>query len=161
MEKIHAEIREVMGKDIGFNIIVDQEQNDEFNPEFENKFRGDDSMIEMPSSVRDNGGMGQISEAVADFEDAPVPSTPDIPKFNQNNASAQMPMQSSSQMSAPAQTPMQSPAPSPAPTNAYSSTPATSINASTPMQTSGQNPTPNSSLTDMLSDMGAYNIEEE
>lgn len=40
MEKIHDEIKAVMGEDVGFNIEIDANSQDGFNPTFENNFRG-------------------------------------------------------------------------------------------------------------------------
>lgn len=41
MEKIQAEIKAVMGDDIGFNIVIDQNSEEGFNPQFSNKFRSE------------------------------------------------------------------------------------------------------------------------
>lgn len=40
MEKIEFEIKAVMGEDVGFNIEIDENTNDVFEPSFENSFRG-------------------------------------------------------------------------------------------------------------------------
>lgn len=87
MEKIHAEIKEVMGEDIGFNIVIDEEKDQSFNPKFENNFRNQES--------------SEVSE-VAD--DDVFPDAPDVTL---------------------------------------------------------EEATDRSSITDMLNDMGAYNITEE
>ena len=39
MEKIEAEIKVVMGDDVGFNIEINENSNDAFEPSFENSFR--------------------------------------------------------------------------------------------------------------------------
>lgn len=40
MEKIEVEIKAVMGEDVGFNIEIDENSNEVFEPSFENNFRG-------------------------------------------------------------------------------------------------------------------------
>lgn len=64
MEKIHDEIKAVMGLDVGFNIEIDENSNDGFNPTFENNFR------EKSDNLEDADEDPFPSESSSDYSDS-------------------------------------------------------------------------------------------
>lgn len=75
MAKIEEEIKAVMGEDVGFNIEIDENNKDDFQPSFENNFRGkkaeefDDDVFpeEETNSYVENTSTSESSDSIKDI----------------------------------------------------------------------------------------------
>lgn len=60
LEKLEMEIKHVMGDDVGFNIEIDENLKDGFEPKFENSFRGEKAQEEEdPFGQADSSSFGE------------------------------------------------------------------------------------------------------
>lgn len=91
MEKIHGEVKAIMGDDVGFNIEVEESQHDDFNPTFVNNFRSQNNEPSEPAA------------STSFTTSQPLPSAPVAPA--QPSSPALTPDASSKFSAGPAQSP--------------------------------------------------------
>lgn len=175
MEKIHEEVKAIMGDEIGFNIEVDQSLDKNFSPEFVNNFRKEEDSqpqeapAPQPTSSAKPFDVPQVPNV------APAPKIPDFSSSLQTNISSEKPniaaLPKVPEIPSIPEVPKAPDLPnipavnsSPAVNPAPSSTQTAPLDSAANKQDLTNNYHPSQDLntiTDILNDSGAYNITEE